>query len=45
VDVYGHLIPGANRAAVDRLDEPVPPYTEVAAGNQRIRIGKDGGWK
>lgn len=20
VDVYGHLIPGANRAAVDRLD-------------------------
>jgi hypothetical protein len=20
VDIYGHLIPGANRAAVDRLD-------------------------
>jgi integrase len=22
VDTYGHLIPGANRAAVDRLDDP-----------------------
>jgi integrase len=21
VDVYGHLVPGANRAAVDRLDD------------------------
>ena len=25
VDVYGHLVPGGNRAAVDRLDEPAPP--------------------
>ena len=24
VDTYGHLIPGANRAAVDRLDDEVP---------------------
>jgi hypothetical protein len=24
VDTYGHLIPGANRAAVDRLDDDVP---------------------
>ena len=23
VDLYGHLIPGGNRQAVDRLDEPV----------------------
>ena len=23
VDLYGHLIPGSNRQAVDRLDEPV----------------------
>jgi hypothetical protein len=23
VDIYGHLVPGANRAAVDRLDAPV----------------------
>lgn len=22
VDTYGHLIPGGNKAAVDRLDEP-----------------------
>ena len=25
VDLYGHLIPGGNRQAVDRLDEPVLP--------------------
>ena len=25
VDLYGHLIPGGNRQAVDRLDEPVMP--------------------
>ncbi len=25
VDLYGHLIPGGNRQAVDRLDEPVKP--------------------
>ena len=34
VDVYGHLIPGANRAAVDRLDaQPTrnPDATSVAA--------------
>jgi hypothetical protein len=23
VDIYGHLIPGGNKAAVDRLDGPV----------------------
>jgi hypothetical protein len=22
VDIYGHLVPGGNKAAVDRLDEP-----------------------
>jgi Phage integrase family len=22
VDIYGHLVPGANKAAVDRLDDP-----------------------
>ena len=35
VDVYGHLIPGANRAAVDRLDaQPTrnPDATEVRHG-------------
>ena len=25
VDTYGHLVPGGNKAAVDRLDEPVQP--------------------
>jgi len=32
-DTYGHLIPGANRQAVNRLDEdiaPVGPQTEAA---------------
>ncbi len=24
VDTYGHLVPGGNRAAVDRLDDEVP---------------------
>lgn len=24
VDIYGHLVPGGNKAAVDRLDEPAP---------------------
>ena len=23
VDIYGHLVPGANKAAVDRLDDPI----------------------
>jgi hypothetical protein len=22
VDIYGHLVPGGNKAAVDRLDKP-----------------------
>jgi hypothetical protein len=33
VDIYGHLVPGANRAAVDRLD----------AAPTRIR-GRSGRW-
>jgi integrase len=28
VDTYGHLIPGGNRQAVDRLDDPRPEPTE-----------------
>jgi integrase len=35
VDIYGHLVPGANRAAVDKLDVEVPvkaePEQEAAA--------------
>ena len=28
-DTYGHLIPGANRAAVDRLDDDVPTQLDA----------------
>ena len=34
VDIYGHLVPGGNRAAVDKLDVAVPekePEEGVAA--------------
>lgn len=31
VDTYGHLVPGSNRQAVDRLDDALPPADE--AGN------------
>jgi integrase len=27
VDIYGHLVPGGNRAAVDRLDDVQPDAT------------------
>jgi integrase len=33
VDVYGHLVPGANKAAVDRLDE----QAQSARGGDRTR--------
>jgi len=32
VDTYGHLVPGGNRQAVDRLDDALPPADE--AGNE-----------
>ena len=34
VDVYGHLVPGSNRNAVNRLDDPAGPALKVvpAAG-------------
>ena len=31
VDTYGHLVPGGNKAAVDKLDEPVKPKTKKTA--------------
>jgi integrase len=31
VDIYGHLIPGGNRQAVDKLDTPVPTETDKEA--------------
>jgi integrase len=30
VDTYGHLVPGANQAAVDRLDEPLGRILSVS---------------
>jgi hypothetical protein len=29
VDVYGHLVPGGNRAAFDRLDDAQPSATQA----------------
>jgi integrase len=29
VDIYGHLVPGGNRQAVDRLDDPVPATADA----------------
>jgi len=31
VDTYGHLIPGGNRAAVDKLDQRITMRSEEAA--------------
>ena len=36
VDIYGHLVPGSNKQAVDRLDEPVEkPQTEAESATIR----------
>jgi integrase len=32
VDIYGHLVPGANRQAVDRLDDNIQPLRTSEAG-------------
>jgi integrase len=43
VDTYGHLVPGGNKAAVDRLDEPLtatvrnPAATATAAAELGAR--------
>lgn len=34
-DVYGHLVPGANRDAVDRLDDEVPAQPSATPAHQR----------
>jgi integrase len=34
VDTYGHLVPGANKAAVDKLDE-LPGHNLYATGSKR----------
>jgi integrase len=38
VDTYGHLVPGGNRAAVDRLDDP----TDATIRNPAATYGKAG---
>ena len=44
VDVYGHLVPGGNRAAVDRLDEPSTQqsatYTQPTADSENLDEAK-----
>ncbi|MGH7961840.1 MAG: tyrosine-type recombinase/integrase [Candidatus Binatia bacterium] len=48
VDTYGHLVPGGNRAAVDRLDEPVhatirnPGATRAEDGVLATPVSYDG---
>jgi len=39
-DIYGHLIPGSNKAAVDRLDAPIriPAASEVRNTDQKIAV-------
>ncbi len=37
-DVYGHLVPGANREAVDRLGDEIPEQpVATPAGHRRWR--------
>jgi integrase len=31
VDIYGHLVPGGNRQAVDKLDDVAPAETRKTA--------------
>jgi integrase len=35
VDIYGHLVPGANRSAVDRLDDEAPNGTLLAPNTEK----------
>ncbi len=42
VDTYGHLIPGANRKAVNKLDDPIRYPDEKKAYGNILRIGKVG---
>jgi integrase len=36
VDTYGHLILGANRAAVDRLDDQVPAHVGLCPAESAV---------
>jgi integrase len=37
VDTYGHLVPGANRAAMDKLDDEKSPLTAGKLGAYRVQ--------
>jgi integrase len=42
VDIYGHLVPGGNRAAVDRLDSDTSRRIPDASGEpQQLAVGND----
>jgi hypothetical protein len=42
VDIYGHLIPGANVAYVDKLDGQTSPQQSATQPQQRARLESDG---
>jgi integrase len=42
VDVYGHLIPGANKAAVDRLDDASGRNPHATDIRSELRVLKGG---
>jgi len=42
VDIYGHLIPGANVAYVDKLDGQTIPQQSATQPQQRARLESDG---
>jgi integrase len=35
VDIYGHLVPGGNRQAVDKLDDVAPAETRKTSGGNK----------
>jgi integrase len=43
VDVYGHLAPGANKAAVDRLDDQAAHALEAAMGQREAAVAQPAG--
>ena len=45
VDTYGHLVPGGNRQAVDKLDERMKVNEENEAANANQRAVGNKKWK
>ena len=42
VDIYGHLIPGANVSFVDKLDQVTCPQESARQPQERMRLESDG---